>query len=384
MKKYFWAAILLIVALVCQAQEKDSSRFELLKIKIPKTELKFQLSNQFWDIATLKNQAADKDEFRNDFFLRRARLGVQGTTFEKIDFTVGVAYDGVGKPDVYELFGRDNLSATNSSIFVLWDAFMTYKMASYFNLTFGYFRPQVGRENITSAFYCIGFEKTLPNQQLRNHMIGRQNGRETGLNIGGNIAEKKFLSLNYNLGFFNATSKEIVGDNSMYSPLLTGRMALSIGDSEQDSYKIRYVQTYYGTRKGVTLGYNQSYQGETELFVKNTVHGVDLLLNYGPLDLVAEYDWLDRDTLNGSETVSTSKQLSSIKGAYYFVVCKNRLLQPCYSYTESMNGKLVKFQSAGMNLMIYEDDLKFGLHYLWGKDDGDEYQCLAAGLQMMF
>jgi hypothetical protein len=382
MKNCFLAGVLLLVTLVAQSQEKDSSRFDGIKINVPKTEMELQFNNQFWNVMTLNNETAEQDGFRNDLFIRRGRIGLQGTTFDKFDFSISLAYDGIGKSESMKVLGLSNSADAALSLL---DAYVTYKLLQPLNITFGYFRPQIGRESITSSFYCLGFDKALTNSDLREHMVGRNTGREAGLNLGGLIGEN-LISLNYNLGVFNTTSSDIIGtdENVKNDALYTGRLALSIGAPELDSYKIKYTQTYYGTRKGVTLAYNQSYQGKTGMFQSNQVSGADLLLNYGGLDLAAEYDWLKRDTMNGAEKVKTRDEVYSIKAAYYIIVWKNKLLQPGYAFTESVNGKSTIFHDAGVNLLMYEDKLKLGLHYIWGKEGGDEYQFITAGLQMMF
>lgn len=365
----------------CQAQGSDSSQFELIQLNIPKTEMKFSQTIQLWDVVSLLNELEPDASRRNDMYIRRGRLAIKGTAFEKFHFRTQIAYDGIGKDKLIGTFGNPN--DPNNAIFVVWDAYFTYKASEYFNATFGYVRPQVGRESITSAVYILGFEKGLTNSVVRKHMVGRSNGREAGLNLGG-LYNEGIISLNYNLGFFNTMSEAIIGDGLKWSPLLTGRIALSLGDPEMEEYGLQYFQSYYGKRKGLTIAYNQSYQGETDVFTKNMVRGADLLLNYGALDIAAEYDQLVRDTLNGGEIVRNIDQVYSAKAVYNVIVFKKRILQVGYAYTESLLDKDQNFHDIGTNLLIYEDKMKLGLHYIWGREENDDYRYIASGLQLIF
>lgn len=365
----------------CFAQENDSSRFELIKLNIPKTELKFSQTIQLWDVVSLLNESAPDASRRNDMYIRRGRLALKGTAFEKFHFRTQIAYDGIGKDKLIGTFGNPN--DPNNAIFVVWDAYFTYKACELFNATFGYVRPQVGRESITSAVYILGFEKGLTNSVIRKHIVGRSNGREAGVNLGGLYNEGAF-SLNYNFGFFNTMSENIIGNGLQWNPLLTGRIALSLGDPEMEEYGLQYFQSYYGKRKGITIAYNQSYQGETDVFSKNMVRGADLLLNYGPFDISAEYDQLLRDTLNGGVTVRIIDQVYSAKVSYNFIVFKKRILQVGYSFTESLLDKDQNFHDIGSNLLIFQDKLKLGLHYIWGREENDESRYIATGLQLIF
>jgi len=126
-------------------------------------------------------------------------------------------------------------------------------------------------------------------------MVGRTTGRETGLNLGGLYLGPGW-SLNYNAGLFDPTNKSIVGSGSIWSPLLTSRVALTIGDPEMRKNKISYVQSYYGRRNGFNVRLNFARQGETELFKSTRLYGA----NFGELwavDFSAEYDWLFRRSL---------------------------------------------------------------------------------------
>ncbi len=380
--KYGWLGLMsLLCAYMTYAQDNDSSRLEHLKIKIPNTELKVTQSVQIWNVVSMLNEAEPDAGRRNDIFIRRGRLGLQGTCFNKIDFNLAIAYDGIGKDKIIEAFGNPN--DPDNRIFMVWDAFFTYKVHSLFNTTFGYFRPQFGRENITSAFFVIGFEKGLTNSLVRNQMLHRASGREAGINFGGLYLGKSW-SINYNLGLFNPTAKELNGKGEHWYPLMVGRVALTVGDPELDEYAIRYVQSYYGKRKGVTLAYNHAYQGKTDVFMDNEMQGVDLLFNFGPVDIVAEYDWMRRDTMNVSERVSERNEAISLKAGYNLVMFKTKVLQPIYSYTENYTGSYRHFHDVGVNFLFYEDDLKAGLHYVWGRGKGDRYEYISMGIQLIF
>jgi hypothetical protein len=97
------------------------------------------------------------------------------------------------------------LSDGDNRDFHLWDVSGTYSVDPKFNITAGYFRPHVGRENITAAFSAISFEKSLLNFYPGLFLPGRNTGREIGVNLDGLIL-KKGWSLNYNFGYFDITN----------------------------------------------------------------------------------------------------------------------------------------------------------------------------------
>jgi len=385
--------------------QKDSSSFAQkikdLKPLLPEIkDIQIVQMLQLWDVNTFQNAGNGSNEKRNDLYIRRGRIGVKGNLRKDLTFYILFAYDGIGRDKSTSGNGSPN-DADNHDFF-LWDAIWTWHAKPIFNLTAGYFRPQVGRENISTAFSVISLEKSLPNFQPRTHIIGRSSGRETGLNVGG-FHRGSGWSFNYNIGFFDMTSSSIVGTGSRWFPMLTTRAAFTIGDPEMESYRISYTQSYYGQRKGVTLAVNGTYQGETEIFKQNDFYGVDLLMNYGPFDFIAEYDWLYRNSfITQNESFKTTDKVYSFKIGYNYITKNNKVIQITGMYSGQLANQFgakpfvnsltsvttQKVYDFGINYLLNRDKLKLNLHYVFGKKKDkttDPYfSYIAAGFQYLF
>ena len=148
----------------------------------------------------------DGSETRNDTFIRRGRIGFQGNIKKELTYKIIFAYDNLGKDGKTKLAGL--AQSTENLNFNLFDAFFSWELyPKLLNMTFGYLRPQIGRESITAAFEVNSFEKAMTNFYLRPHLVGRANGRETGINLGG-LYLGDFWSVNYNIGFFDTNHEK--------------------------------------------------------------------------------------------------------------------------------------------------------------------------------
>ena len=145
-------------------------------------ELTITQAVQVWDVASFQMSAPDSIEKRNDLFLRRGRIGLEGKLSEAMAFNLSLAYDGIGKDPYTPTSGSPN-TPDNRDVFI-WDASWMWSSSPELNLTFGYFRPQAGKEHISSEFYVISFDKSLPDVQTRQHLLARSTGREMGANVG--------------------------------------------------------------------------------------------------------------------------------------------------------------------------------------------------------
>jgi hypothetical protein len=301
------------------------SRFAILVVAlVPATlpaQFKFDLGEgreltvtqavKVWDVASFQMSAPDSIEKRNDLYLRRGRIGLEGKLTEAMAFNIALAYDGIGKDPYAPTSGSPN-SPDNKDVFI-WDASWMFFFSPGLNLTLGYFRPQAGKEHISNEFFVLSFDKSLPDVQVRQHLLARSTGREKGANVGGlHLADG--WSINYNVGLFDPSNPAIIGNGSLWSPLLAGRISFTLGEPEMTKYKLAYTQTYYGKRSGTSIGLNGARQGPTEVFNSNALYGVDILSNYGAFDFNAEYDWLYRETSLSDGTINpTTDKVYSIR-----------------------------------------------------------------------
>ncbi len=376
---------------------------------------------QVWNVYTIENDSFDEDmDARSDVYIRRGRIGFKGKIRKDMKFKVWFAYDNLGKNEGTAGTGGPNTTGgsvegagTENREFYIWDAIWTWTLdPQWANISVGYFRPQVGKESITTAFKVISFQKSLPNFTPRKHIVGRGPGRETGINIGGLALEKKF---NFNVGIFDTNHTKIignkkkgsdpvnntpgkgkagVGDGKRWSPLIAVRLAWSFGDPEMKKYKMGYTQTYYGKRNGVTIGLNYTHQGRTDVFKQNNLYGIDILANYGPFDFNAEYDWLYRKKLD--DTDGTDK-VWSVKAGYNFFLKNKQIIRPAVMISKEEpndnNGDYVsdtgvasekELYEVSLNWLINKDKLKLNISYDWGKVKNKDFSYIGMGLQLIY
>lgn len=376
---------------------------------------------QIWSVYTM--DARDEDgvsvDNRLDMFIRRGRLGVKGNLYPSLSTYICLAYDKLGM-DAHT--GTPGSGQESSNIeFYLWDVYTTWCVhPAWVNLTIGYFRPQAGRESITTAFKIDSFTKALTNTYPREHIVGRGSGREAGVNLGG-LYHPDMLGIHYNFGLFDTNHPKVAGQEGggiHWSPLLTGRIALSYGEPEMGKYALNYQTTYFGKRSGITLAANATTQGKTDQtcddsgkyeggFLRNRMAGLDLLANWEGLCLAAEIDWLWREfeapfalTANLSGTTYTDRVYHALVG-WTTRIYRQTYLEPTVMYTEFIGdsnsaenpGGTHRLLDFGFNWYIKEYDLAFDLHYAiqdggavskFSKGEGEKGDFVGMGVQFIY
>lgn len=233
-------------------------------------------------------------ENRFNLSLHRARIILSGEPYHKLKYSVGLAYDRSGRDLLAGTVGSTNRA---DPAVVVWDSYLHWRPSKdqSLNLVAGWFRPQMQRESITSAWAVSSFEKSMSQNNVRYHLVGTSPGRAAGLNLGGLLGKEKWW-LTYNVGIFNpvTTGMNSSSVGQKYAPLLVGRASLSIGDPEMEQYNLGHLTNFFGKRKGVSLDFNFSTQNETGRFVSATAWGPGLLLNWGPVNLDAEWIWMEK------------------------------------------------------------------------------------------
>lgn len=331
---------------------------------------------------------------------RRARLGFRANPYERLKFALVLNYDHVGRDGLGGSIGGYN----NDPFLGIWDAFFQYQFlenSQGLNLVAGFFRPQLGRESITSGWSVNSFEKSMSQTYIRDHLVGRGRGRSMGLNIGGTFPGDG-LGFNYNVGLFNPQetgsdrfrNRTTVG--TLFAPLLVGRGVLYIGDPEQDKYKIGYKTNYFGERNGLSLGLGGSYQGETDIFETSTSFAADMLLNYGPITIDGEYIIMNRSdarnfVVDNVGEIDYTSTTGHGRAGYSFVVGDQFLEavgmimffegaevgavdnqgnpeQVQASRVEAFSGDEFTYD-AGINWYLNKRKLKLMAHYTWRDSD---------------
>ena len=110
------------------------------------------------------------------------------------------------------------------------DAYAEIKLNDYFNITVGQFRIPFSLENLTSMnkFELIDFSQAVDAVTARgNDVIGNQNGRDIGIQLGGALVRKGNTNLvEYRLGIFNGSGIN-VADTANDAKDIVGRLIIN-------------------------------------------------------------------------------------------------------------------------------------------------------------
>ena len=322
--------LLFLATIPClQAQESEQ----------PKLVIKPTLAMQLWSTFTDGQQLFNTDieqfepvDNRLNFSLHRTRAGIKGSYGDRWIYDFTTSLDFVGQDVLSGNVGAFNNTA--SPKFRIWNALVQYKLSEKTEglyWTLGYFSPLISRESSTSPFNVGSFQKAWSQNYIRRHVSGTGPGRIVGTNFGGLFkAENNKLAFDYNLGLWNPRLIGFSGNSAgiIFSPLLTFRLAVHIGDAESNKYSRGLTFNHKGQRNGVTLAVSGSHQGTSDLWDSNTSFGVDLLANFGPLNISGEWMQLERELAD----IETSVNTGFIKAGYYLPLDNGRMLEPVLAY----------------------------------------------------
>lgn len=304
----FWAVVMvfllsyeLVSAQSAEPNESKNWKPEWLK---KKEDFKINVKGmvQLWTIYSTNFEVFNKEsktyekvDDRINTSLRRARVVLSGTPYERLQYSVALFYDQAGRDILSSGIGGTNKADPSVGI---WDAFLQWKVSKKtetVNIIGGWFRPQVQRENITSGWSVGSFEKAMSQNYVRRNLVGTGPGRAAGLNLGG-LKNWNKIGVNYNLGLFNplTTGFDESSSGQAFSPLVTGRLVLTFGDPELEKYGISYETNFYNQRKGLSLDFNFGTQGKTDQFLGSSTVGTGFLFNYGALNMDGEWFWMQR------------------------------------------------------------------------------------------
>jgi hypothetical protein len=338
----------------------------------------YSTRQEVFNTATSQYEPVDD---RLNFSFRRARLVFNGDPYPRLSYTVALFYDQTG----YDILSA-GLGATNKDqpSVGIWDAFGQYRLGKKRSapmLTAGYFRPQMQRESITTAWAPTSFEKAMSQNYVRRHLVGTGPGRATGLNIGG-LWLAKNIGLNYNAGLFTPVAGAFDGSSGgrKWAPLWAGRLSLQLGQPEMTAYKIAYETNYFNQRRGLSLDFNASSQGATDRFNRSVGYGPGFLFNWGPFNADGEWIWMQREGAAGR----AGAQTGHLRGSYNLKAGRY-LLEPAamimvFSGETTSEGQSAAAAlgmssgseytyDAGLNFYFDRRNLKLYLHYVWRQGD---------------
>jgi hypothetical protein len=336
-------------------------------------------SLQLWSVYSMGEQAQLTDngpleavQDRVNFLTRRARIGFKGRPYKKFNYTLTIQYDNLGKDKLAAVRG-----GTNTGQLGILDAYATWGISKseVLNITVGYFHPQFSRECITGDLLVNSFDKAMTQGYIRNHIVGKNYGRSTGLNVGG-LLKAGAIRLNYNFAIFNNNTSSDVSESTgkYWSPVLVDRVSITLGDAEMESYRINYdANNAFNKRNGITIGFNNSSQGRTDIFNTNRATGADILINFHNLTLDGEYVLMHRN----SEGLTAKSSASHVRVGYNIIVGHKFFLEPVFMYANyegDENAKDVGEDNQydfGLNWYLNKKNCKLSLHYIQQNGQGD-------------
>jgi hypothetical protein len=168
----------------------------------------------------------------------------------------------------------------------------------------------------------------------------------------------------------------------------------------------------FGRRKGVTLGGFASWQGAVDEridtaqanpytggFDANAVAGADVLLNWGPLELDGEIDWLWRRFSDGFPSRYAEggrnpayraapdylDRVWHLRGSWTASLPRGQYLEPAFLYSRYDGDRASPVNTsgedqvvdAGINWHQRKNGIKVSLHYLW--QDGEARSLFTQG-----
>lgn len=308
---------------------------------------------------------------RFNSMIRRARMGFKANPYAGLKFRLVTFYDGVG----IDALSAIAVSPNNGNVnFGIWDAYLQWQPFNgnqAINLVAGYFRPQLGRESITSAFATTSGEKALQQSYIRHHLVGAANGRATGFNVGGLLySNKNNVGINYNLGIFNPVHGSAYTTSGInWAPLAVARTVFYLGEPEMYRYKIGYITNYYNQRRGLSLGIGGAWQGNTDLFNQSRTTSVDVLLNWDKFNLDADLHFMSRQafmqTNASDEIINYNYSSGHIRGSYNLTI-GNKILEPVAMLMLLQAGETAEAQSYAGVVGAFsgtEEYLNLGFNY---------------------
>jgi hypothetical protein len=145
----------------------------------------------------------------SSFDIRRARLDLKGSVTPIFAYRLQVDFAGVPK---------------------MIDAYGEIKLADYFSITAGQFKIPFSMENLTSSNKLELIDRSQVVEALvarGKDVIGNQNGRDIGVQIGGTFLKSKGLPVvEYRIGVFNGSGIN-VADTANHAKDISGRLILS-------------------------------------------------------------------------------------------------------------------------------------------------------------
>lgn len=214
-----------------------------------------------------------------EVLLRRGRVGLELEGLSWVSAELEVSFDGISlsSPGVARPVPLPRLHESRAT-------FRLAPGAAY--LSVGLFRPQLGRESLTSGFVVDSLDKSVTQKALREFLTGNEAGVSPGLNLGGGVArDGRAFRYDVGLALRDPEPGEGFGERRLFA---VARTSVSFGECETTDYSLARSQNDFGERPVLVL----AAQGSRALSGHAWSVGADALWRVRPLVLTAELHWL--------------------------------------------------------------------------------------------
>lgn len=246
-----------------------------------KRSLEIQQAYQFWSATTFDPIHTPDADARMDVFVRRARISLKGLAYPNLYYQFMFAADNLGKDSLTGVGGGPQVPAV--SLFQAVDAAAWYTaFDDLLVVSAGLIRPHLNRELFASYSNVPSLDFANTYGYVRDHYTTRNTARETGLSVSSVWYDTTARwGASVDLGAFDnswnrsaTAATPTVG--AKWSPLLTGRLSLNLGDRENKGWQMVSNNSTRSKGWGAALGLFGAYKGETETKVRkdsSTVSG---------------------------------------------------------------------------------------------------------------
>lgn len=353
-----------------------------------------QLNGEFGDVSSFEGRLKDgPNELKNRFRLRRARINVSGDMPYDFDFKLeGDFSQGDGLTS-----NRAGFSAT--------DVFLNWHWLPEASLKGGQYKAPFGLEQVTPDTTLYTAERSLVTSALTPE-------RQVGVQLWGKPLTRLDPDLKdlfyYALGIFNGNGRNtVVNDNPDFLYAGRGEIVPFASKVLDIDAKLKfggngfYAQDAAGTNLSQVGGLRlNTTDGSLTSFTGNRpderfAWGVDASLNFGPIDLVAEYlEEHIRPTQNGANFVAIHPRGYYVQPSCFVWKKEWQLVAKWESFNpDQASHDDIRSITAGLNYFVLGDSLKFMLDYIhtWSdfRDNSsgtgpDEFDELLFRAQLMF
>ncbi|MEO6568862.1 MAG: porin [Opitutaceae bacterium] len=305
----------------------------------------------------VQSDLGDKGDARftsgNDrFYLRRARINLQGKFLEEFDFRIEGEFAG-------------SLAEATGNRAQLTDAYINWNRDEFANIRVGQFKSPFGYEQLYADPRLFTIERSLANDRLTA-------SRQIGVQVGGDLHDK---TISYATGVFNGTGVNTsANDNDKF--FWAGRISAVAWQGKLVGQDTRWSAGADAFASNDTTLAGQAAEFGFDLVPGGTrdniltgrrkAGGLDTQLHSGGLDLWAEYLRARFKPLSAIPSRSFDAEGWYVQAAYFIVP---KALQAVVKYDEfdpnvSVGSNGTRTWTLGANWLLKADDIKLQFNYL--------------------